>query len=137
MPRNQKTPSLTPNKPSETTSEIDLSQLTIRELMDLRDRVERELASAQILRMGTNDIGVEYSITAHTNNGVIHSASGVLTLPSITHPRLIATAPGRAEALLSQQLLEPLMADLVDTLDSVNPESSSLLGLTQQVGPMG
>ena len=123
-----------PKKPSENTSEIDLSQLTLRELMDLRDRVESELSKAPILRLGQADVGIEYTIKAHTSNAVIHEAAGVLTLPAILHPRLIATAPGRAESLLSQQLIEPLMADLVDTFDNVNPEASSLLGLTQQIG---
>lgn len=134
MPRKQTTTSQTKSKPSATTSEIDLSQLTLRELMDLRDRVEHELSKAALFRLGNADVGIEYTLKAHTATGTIHAAAGVLTLPSILHQRLIATAPGRTESLLTQQLIEPLMADLVDAFDSVNPESASLTGLTQQVG---
>ena len=134
MSKTQTTASQMKSKPSATTSEIDLSQLTIRELMDLRDRVESELSKAQVLRIGSNDVAVEYCIKAHTTAATVHESAGVLMLPAVLHQRLIATAPGRAEALLNQQILEPIMADLVDVFDSVSPERSSLLGLTQHTG---
>lgn len=102
--------------------------------MDLRDRVESELSKAQVLRIGNNDVAIEYCIKAHTTTSVVHDSAGVLTLPSVLHQRLIATAPGRAEALLTQQILEPIMADLVEVFDNVSPDRSSLIGLTQQIG---
>ena len=134
MPRKQTTPSQTPSKPSVNTSEIDLSQLTVRELMDLRDRVEKELASTQLFRLKENDVAVEYTITAHSCNGILHETAGVMSLPSLVHPGLVSTALGRIDSMVMQQIIDPLNADLLDFINSKNPEYSSVRSVQQQIG---
>lgn len=115
-----------------TTSNIDLTQLTVQELMDLRDRVNTELATVQTHRIKEHDVKIEYNIVAHSINGVFHETSGVMSLPSILHPRLSPTAPGRFESMFYQQIIEPLYTDLSDLIPDSPHDHNSVRSLPMQ-----
>lgn len=89
--------------------------------MDLRDRVDAELARVSTRKLSDYDIALEYSIKLHTKNGVRHDVSDVIKMPSIMHPRAYATAPGRFEQLFLQEIFTPVNNVLYDLMDDRTP----------------
>lgn len=138
MPNQQQTNSQSQNKTNSITSEIDLSQLTLQELMDLKDRVNAKLASAYLCRMAQDDVVIEYEVKARTKDNVFYRAEGDVQLPSILHPGLVATALGRFESSFATQVMEPLSVHLDDYIVELGQnrrdESQRLLGTAQQIG---
>lgn len=134
---NLKQTSQSQNKTNSTTSEIDLEQLTLQELMDLKDRVNAKLATVYLCRMSQNDVVIEYELKARTKTNVVHESSGTIHLPAILHPSLIPNATGKLEQAVNSNILEPLAADLLSVFDAVQPNASdgnSVLSINQQVG---
>lgn len=131
---NQKQTSQSQTEINSTTSEIDLNQLTLQELMDLRDRVTAKLASAYLCRMSKYDITIEYEIKARTIDSVVHESGGLIQLPAILNPNLLPNATSKLELAVTNNIMEPLAADLYTVFNNVNAEAPNVLGVTQQPG---
>lgn len=114
MPNQKQTNSQSQKSQNSNISEIDLDQLTLQELMDLKDRVDSKLSASQFYRMSPHDMILEYSLKARTRNDIIHDAVGVIQLTSLLHPRLLPTATSKVELAIAQQVLDPLNAALYD-----------------------
>lgn len=94
--------------------------------MTLKARVDEQLAAASNIRLGNNDVVIEYAIKARAHGDVVHEAEGTLRLNAVLHPRLLPTAPMKLESMFVQQIMEPLNADLSAIFDGVQPEKPSL-----------
>ena len=116
------------------TSRIDLSKLTLRELIALRDQVDVALADVFTLPLGEGDAALEYSLVLRTADGTVSRNAGNIQMNKLLHPRLIAESPARFEQQFSQQIYAPLSAALYDLLDKHNPTGNSTYALKQQIG---
>jgi hypothetical protein len=116
------------------TSRIDLSKLTLRELIALRDQVDVALADVFTLPLGEGDAALEYSLVLRTADGTVSRNAGNIQMNKLLHPRLIAESPARFEQQFSQQIYAPLSASLYDLLDKHNPTGNSTYALKQQIG---
>lgn len=116
------------------TSEIDLSKLTLRDLIALRAQVDVALADIYTLPLEAGDAALEYSLALRTADGTVSRNAGNIQMNKLLHPRLIAESPARFEQQFSQQIYAPLSAALYDLLDKHNPTGNSTYALKQQVG---
>lgn len=118
-------------------SNIDLTSLSIQDLLSLKKDVDDLVASLHLLRLGDDDLAIEYTIKGVSKKGVFHEAEGVVPLPSVLHPRQIPNAPGMFNIMFKTQVFTPLKAKLMDELDKILPEKSSVQAIAQEVDPGG
>ena len=115
------------------TSRIDLSRMTLRELIALRAQVDAALADIYTLPMEEGDAALEYSLVLRTADGTISKNAGNIQMNKLLHPRLIAESPARFEQQFSQQVYAPMSAALYDLLDKHN-HIGNTYALKQQTG---
>lgn len=122
---------------SSNTSSIDLTSLSIQDLLSLKRDVDDLVASMQLTRLGDEDLAIEYTIKGISKKGVFHEAEGVVPLPAVLHPRQIPNAPGIFNIMFKNQVYIPLKAKLMDELDKILPDRSSVQAIAQEVDPGG
>lgn len=113
-------------------SRIDLTKLRPRELKELRDRINGELAEIASMFLGEQDAVLEYSVTLRTAAGVVSNNQGTVQFSKLLHPRLITTAPGLVEESMRHHVLTPLNADLFDALEQSSPQPGRSLNASRQ-----
>lgn len=131
---NQKQTSQSQTETNSSTSSIDLTQLTLQELMDLKDRVNAELASVQLRRMSDYDVVIDYTIDAHTKTDTIQKTEGTITLPYVLHESLLTSARDKLRDMMRMQVLEPLYTSLEVTIQNRYPQAKNLAAIEQQTG---
>ena len=67
-------------------SRIDLTKLRPRELKELRDRINGELAEIASMFLGEQDAVLEYSVTLRTAAGVVSNNQGTVQFSKLLHP---------------------------------------------------
>lgn len=127
-------------------SEIDLSQVPVAELIELKDKIDL-LLSRNSQRIGDNDLVLEYTVKLRTKDGIISNNEGVHRLNAILHPRLLSDAPSRFETEFIQNVFTPVNADAYDLFDtssgsnnplsSIKSQTNGLLGNTVPTPSMG
>lgn len=126
-PTQTQTPSQQTKKQNESnTSRIDLNNLTLRELIALRDQVDAALADIYSLTIRDDDAVLEYNVSLRTHNGLVSRNAGSIQMNKLFHPRLIAESPERFEQQFTQQVYAPMSAALYDLLDECNPTEHSI-----------
>lgn len=115
----RKTDKGTEDSQGQTTSGIDLRSLTVKELLDLKGRIDEILAETDLARMKEHDLLLEYDIRLRDINGVRSSNNGTTRLNGILHPRALASAPGRLEEVFESQVFSPLNSDVYDIVDDI------------------
>lgn len=114
-----------PTKKSLSTSEIDLTQLTPRDLVTLRARIDEALVQC-LPTPGKYDIVLDYNLRLRTSEGIVTTHEGSAKLASVLHPRMLPDAPRRFEQEFMQNLYAPINAEAFDLFDNYNPTSNSL-----------
>lgn len=122
MPNQKQTNSQSQKSQNSSISEIDLDQLTLQELMGLKDRVDSRLSASQFYRMSQYDMILEYTLKARTRDAVVHDAVGMIQLTSLLHPRLLPTVTSKVELAIAQQVLDPLNAALYDLCHDIEED---------------
>lgn len=112
-------------------SEIDLSQVPVATLADLKSQIDF-LLTKDAHNIGENDIVMEYSVRLRTKDGVISVNEGTHRLNAILHPRLLSEAPGRFETAFLQNVFSPVNADAYDLFDSSNNTNNPLAYIKSQ-----
>lgn len=139
MPPKQKqktvtTISQTPKQNASNTSKIDLSSLTLRDLIALRDQVDAALADVYSLSLAQDDVLLEYNIKLKTKDGTVGSNNGNIQMNKLLHPRLLGDSPARFQQQFAQQVYAPVNAALFDLLDKHNPTENTIYALDQPEG---
>lgn len=98
------------NNKNSITSEIDLNQLTLPELMTLKDRVDEKLAEYLHLLhpIAPEDVYVEFSIKASTNKEVIAEAKGDFTLASVLNEAVSPMGPQVLDENVHNRIFTPI-----------------------------
>lgn len=108
------------NEKNSNTSKIDLNQLTLPELMDLRDRVESKVEEyLSILRpVGKDDVAVSFRFTARTRDGVLRDERGDFVLASVLCDSISMTGPQMLEENVHHRVFTPLSTSLEEAISS-------------------
>ena len=122
-------------------SEIDLTQLTVTELAELKQRIAAILNNYAVLA-NKHDVVLEYDVRLRTQQGVICENEGSVKLGSILHPRLIADAPRRFETAFLENVYTPVHAEAFELFDnpvytggnSLEPLSNNVKALESHPG---
>lgn len=129
-PQTAKPPKLQ-NQTALNISEIDLSQVPVAVLTDLRSQIDL-LLTKDAHNIGENDIVLEYNVRLRTKDGVISTNEGTHRMNAILHPRLLSDAPGRFETAFLQNVFSPVNADAYDLFDSSNSTNNPLSYIKSQ-----
>lgn len=138
MPMQQPQTAQPPKPPKPTQdlniSEIDLSQVPVADLIELKKKLD-VLLSRDSRDIGVNDLVLEYEVKLRTKDGVISSNVGTHRLNAILHQRLLSEAPSRFESAFMQNIFSPINADAYDLFDSSSASTNPLSGIRSQALP--
>lgn len=79
-------------------SEIDLTNQPVNVLLDLKEKLDKELRKVLSYRLKDSDLVIEYDIKLVGKEGVIAVNEGSSRLNSIMNKRIIVEAPRRFES---------------------------------------
>ena len=128
------TTSQPPKQKESNTSRIDLSNLTLRDLIALRGQVDAALADIYSLSMTQDDVLLEYNIKLKTKDGTVSENIGNVQMNKLLHPRLLGDSPARFQQQFAQQVYAPVNAALFDLLDKHNTTDNDIYALDQPEG---
>lgn len=134
MTQKNQTPKTEQTQTSCSISEIDLTNLTVDALLDLKLKVEEQLRKANTINLKDTDLLIQYDVKLVSKEGVIAVNEGSSRMNSIMNRRLIVEAPRRFESEFQHQIFEPIYAEAIELFDNNSFNNSSLANIKQQIG---
>lgn len=136
MSRNSKTQEsnqqTTETPPRESILETDLSQLTLSELLALKQKVD-DLVLQSPVRLQDDDLRLEYSVSLLDKTGLKYRNEGAVTMGSIMHSRSLSKAPRRFENTFQDQVYVPVWNAAFDLIAEKN-DTENDLNTVQRIG---
>lgn len=114
----------------QSTSSIDLTSLSLKELRRLKREIDSMLDPIDPEDLSENDLAVSYDVRLVTKEGVIYTNKGTSKLNAILNPRLMADSPGRFEQEFHNNIFSPVYAAAFDLFDKHNPTDTSMKSLS-------
>lgn len=113
-------------------SSIDLDQLSLQELVELKTAVDAALA-VDIYALKAEDVVLDYSLKLRTADGVAGENSGTVRLNALLSPRMLSAAPQRFEQAVLSQVLEPITTEALSLIENANPTDLKLSSARAQL----
>lgn len=112
-------------QPSASILETDLSQLPIKDLLILKQKVDSIVLNTPV-ELNDDDLRLEYSVVLKDKEGLKYRNEGAVTMSSIMHKRALSKAPRRFENTFQDQIYIPVWNVAFDLISAKNETENKL-----------